>query len=51
MKKSYKVSNREHKVLAIFNKRDEAREFAYTYRVAFNLKLPNDVRINVNYAD
>lgn len=51
MEKFYKVTNREHLVMAIFNTLDEAREYAHYFRAAFNLKLPNDVRINVVYVD
>lgn len=50
-RKVYKVSNRDHLVLAIFDTLNEAREFADDYRAAFNLKLPNDVYINVNILD
>ena len=49
--KLYKVSNRNRQILAIFATRDKAREFATAFRAAYNLKLPNDVRINVNYVD
>lgn len=50
-RKEYIVSNRDHLLLAIFYTLNEARDFASDYRAAFNLKLPNDVRINVNYVD
>lgn len=50
-RKLYKVSNRDHLELAIFDKLDDAREFATAFRAAYDLKLPNDVYINVNYQD
>lgn len=50
-RKEYRVTNRDRLPLAIFDTLNEARDFASEYRAAFNLKLPNDVRINVNYVD
>ena len=50
-RKEYIVTNRDHLPLAIFYTLNEARDFASDYRAALNLKLPNDVRINVNYVD
>lgn len=49
-RKEYIITNRDHLPLAIFDTLNEARDFASDYRAALNLKLPNDVRINVNYA-
>lgn len=49
--KEYRVSNRDGLTIAIFGTLNEARDFASDYRAALNLKLPNDVRINVNYVD
>ena len=49
--KVYTVMNRNRHILAIFDTRDKAREFVTTFRAAHNLKLPNDVRINVYYVD
>lgn len=49
--KIYIVSNRNRQILAIFDTCDKAREFVTTFRSAHNLKLPNDVRINVYYVD
>lgn len=49
-RKEYIVSNRDHLPLAIFDTLNEARDFVSDYRAALNLKLPNDVRINVKYA-
>lgn len=50
-RKEYIVTNRDNLHIAIFYTLNEARDFASDYRVALNLKLPNDVRINVNYVD
>lgn len=50
-RKEYIVTNRYHLPLAIFYTLNEARDFASDYRAALNLKLPNDVRIDVNYVD
>lgn len=47
-RKEYIVSNRNHLTLAIFGTLNEAMDFASDFRAAFNLKLPNDVRINVH---
>lgn len=49
--KLYRVTNRDHLELAIFEKLDDAREFATAFREAYDLKLPNDVRIYVYYQD
>ena len=49
--KVYKVSNRDKLVIALFSTKKEAREFASNYRAAYNLKLPNDVRINVKFSE
>ena len=49
--KVYKVSNRDKLVIALFSTKEEAREFASNYRAAYNLKLPNDVRINVKFSE
>lgn len=49
--KLYRVTNRDHLELAIFDKLDDAREFATAFREAYDLNLPNDVRIYVYYQD
>lgn len=48
-RKEYRVTNRDNLLLAIFDTLNEAIDFASDFRAVFNLKLPNDVRINVNY--
>lgn len=50
-KKLYRVCNRDKLELAIFENLDDAREFVTAFRDAYDLNLPNDVRIYVYYQD